>query len=120
MLIGTVIGLAIIYFITRKIFAVKTFDGSYNTGIKKLLANKWYVDELYEKIIIKPLNSLGKFFSKTFEGSVVDGLVNGVGKAVNYGSRQLRLLQSGHVGSYVLLMVVSMLLIFAWQFFIRK
>ena len=120
LLFATIIGLAIIYFITRKIFAVKTFDGAYNTGIKKVLANKWYVDELYEKIIIKPLNSLGKFFSKTFEGSVVDGLVNGVGKAVNYGSRQLRLLQSGHVGSYVLLMVVSMLLIFAWQFFVRK
>jgi len=47
-------------------------------------------------------------------------LVNGVGKLVNYGSRQLRLLQSGQVGSYVLLMVISMVLIFLLQFFLRK
>jgi NADH-quinone oxidoreductase subunit L len=39
---------------------------------------------------------------------------------VNYGSRQMRWLQSGQVGSYVLLMVISMLLFFVLQFFIRK
>ena len=78
------------------------------------------MDELYDSIIVRPLNKLGEFFDKVFEGSVVDWMVNGVGKAVNYSSRQLRLLQSGHVGSYVLLMVISMLLIFLWQFFIRK
>jgi NADH-quinone oxidoreductase subunit L len=89
-------------------------------GIGKVLENKWYVDELYEKIIVNPLNKLGVFFNSFFENKVVDGLVNGVGKAVNYGSRQLRLLQSGQVGSYVLLMVLSMLLIFVLQFFLRK
>jgi len=47
-------------------------------------------------------------------------MVNGVGRLVNYGSRQLRLLQSGQVGSYVLLMVVGMLLFFVFQFFLRK
>ena len=120
LLFATVIGLVIVFFVTRKFFAVKEYNETYNSGIKKVLANKWYVDELYEKIIIKPLNMLGNFFNKFFEGSVIDGMVNGVGKAVNYGSRQLRLLQSGHVGSYLLLMVVSMLLIFVWQFFIRK
>jgi NADH-quinone oxidoreductase subunit L len=63
---------------------------------------------------------LGDFFNKVFESQVVDWMVNGVGKAVNYSSRQLRLLQNGQVSVYVLLMVVSMLLIFLWQFFIRK
>ena len=89
------------------------------TGFGKVLANKWYVDELYEKIIVGPLNSLGLFFKNVFEGSVVDGMVNGVGRLVNYSSRQLRLLQSGQVGSYVLLMVVGMLLFFVFQFFLR-
>jgi NADH-quinone oxidoreductase subunit L len=51
---------------------------------------------------------------------VIDGIVNGVGRLVNYGSRQLRLLQSGQVGSYVLLMVLSILVVFVLQFFLRK
>lgn len=90
------------------------------TGFGKVLANKWYVDELYEKVIVNPLAKLGGFFNNIFEKLVVDGLVNGVGRLVSYGSRQLRLLQSGQVGSYVLLMVLSILLVFVIQFFLRK
>ena len=50
---------------------------------------------------------------------LIDGLVNGVGRFVNYSGRQLRLLQSGQVASYVLLMVLSMVVIFIIQFFLR-
>lgn len=89
-------------------------------GFAKVLENKWYVDELYEKIIVRPLQQFGGFLNNVFERMVIDGIVNGVGRAVNYSSRQLRLLQSGQVGSYVLLMVLSMLLIFVFQFFLRK
>ena len=90
------------------------------TGFGKILENKWYVDELYDAVIVKPLNALAGFLKSFVEKYVIDGLVNGVGRVVQYGSRQLRLLQSGQVGVYVLLMVLSMLLIFAIQFFIRK
>jgi len=90
------------------------------TGVGKVLENKWYVDEIYDKIIVKPLYKLAEFLNDVFEKQVVDGIVNGVGRLVNYGSRQLRLLQSGQVGSYVLLMVLGMLLIFVIQFFLRK
>ena len=40
---------------------------------------------------------------------MIDGAVNGVGKLVGYGSRQLRLLQSGQVGNYLLIMVMIMI-----------
>jgi NADH-quinone oxidoreductase subunit L len=89
-------------------------------GVGKFLANKWYVDELYETVIIRPLQKLGAFFNNVFESSIVDGIINGVGKLLNYSSRQLRLLQSGQVGNYVLLMVLGMLVIFVIQFFVRK
>jgi NADH-quinone oxidoreductase subunit L len=90
-----------------------------NTGLARVLENKWYVDELYEKIIVNPLHRVAGFFNQVFDRLVIDGLVNGVGRIVQYSSRQLRLLQSGQVGSYVLLMVLSMLLIFVIQFFLR-
>jgi NADH-quinone oxidoreductase subunit L len=88
------------------------------TGIGKVLANKWYVDELYEKIIVQPLQSLATFFNQVVEKNIIDGLVNGVGKAINYGSRQIRLLQSGLVGNYILLMVIGMLVLFIIQLFL--
>ncbi len=90
------------------------------SGFGKVLANKWYVDELYDKIIVQPLSSLGGFLKNIVERLVVDGIVNGIGRVINYSSRQLRLLQSGQVGSYVLLMVLSMVLFLVFQFFLRK
>ena len=87
-------------------------------GLAKWLANKWYVDELYHAVIISPLKSLSVFFNNIIEKKVIDGVVNGTGKAVNYGSRQLRYLQSGQVGAYVLLMVIGMLVLFIIQLFL--
>lgn len=88
------------------------------TGFGKVLANKWYVDELYETVISKPLNGVGYVFNRFVEKSGIDGLVNGVGKSVQWGGRQLRLLQSGQVGNYVLLMVLGILIFFVIALFI--
>jgi NADH-quinone oxidoreductase subunit L len=89
-------------------------------GFGAVLANKWYVDEFYNAIIVRPLNALGKFFNSVIEKWVIDWLVNGVGRLVQYGSRQLRLIQSGQVGGYVLLMVVGILVLFLVELFVKK
>jgi len=88
------------------------------TGLGKVLANKWYVDELYDAIIVKPINNLGKFLNNVVEKKGIDGFVNGIGKAVTYSSRQARLLQNGQVGIYVLLMVIGILILFIVQLFL--
>lgn len=98
----------------------KNYRHKEETGFGKVLENKWYVDELYEKIIVQPLHNFGGFLKNVIDTKVVDGLVNGAGRVINYGSRQLRLLQSGQVGIYVLLMIVGMVFFFVIQFFIRK
>ncbi|HVF81908.1 MAG TPA: NADH-quinone oxidoreductase subunit L [Flavisolibacter sp.] len=98
----------------------KRYSDEKETALTRTLENKWYVDELYNGIIVAPLNKLGAFVNRFIEKGTIDGLVNGVGKLVNYSSRQMRWLQSGQVGNYVLLMVVSMVLFFVLQFFLRK
>jgi len=119
MLMGLSTGLVIAMIIFAW-FKFRNYQSSEATGFGKVLENKWYVDELYKNAIVSPLNKVGSFLKTVIEKSVIDDLVNGVGRVVNYGSRQLRLLQSGQVGNYVLLMVVSMVIIFAIQFFLRK
>ena len=86
----------------------------------KVLENKWYVDELYHAAVVRPVKGLGNVLQTYFERLGIDWMVNGVGRLVQYGSRQMRWMQSGQVGSYVLLMVISMVLFFLFQFFIRK
>src|SRR5688572_29385489 len=115
-------GLSTALILTTILFAwsrFKNYQPKEEKGFGKILENKWYVDELYDKVIVNPLNRFAGFLNNIFERYIIDGLVNGVGKAVNYSSRQLRLLQSGQVGSYVLLMVLSILILLLYQFFIK-
>lgn len=90
------------------------------TGLGRVLENKWYVDEIYDTLVVKPLGSLSVFFNNVIDNRVIDGAVNGIGRLIKYGGRQFRWLQSGQIGSYILMMVLSMLLIFVVQFFLRK
>jgi len=75
---------------------------------------------LYDAIFVRPLNALARVLNNVVEKSVIDGIVNSVGRLVQYGSRQIRLLQSGQVGGYVLLMVISLVILFVVQLFLRK
>lgn len=94
-------------------------SGEPRTGIAKVLENKWYVDEIYDAIIVKPLGMLSRFFEEAIERSGIDRLVNGVGRGVKWGSQQARLLQSGQVGFYIFAMVIGMVLLFVIGFLLR-
>jgi len=89
------------------------------SGLGKILANKFYVDEFYDAVIVRPLKSFALFLNESVEKLAIDGIVNGIGKAIQYGSRQLRWLQSGQVAAYVLLMVISIIILFFVQFFVK-
>ena len=90
-----------------------------DNGFVKAIKNKFYIDEAYDMLFVKPYRSLGTFLNNVFDKKGIDGIVNGVGRSVNYGSRQLRLLQSGQVGSYLLLMVIGLLVLFIIQLFTK-
>jgi NADH-quinone oxidoreductase subunit L len=114
-------GLAVVLVLAAVFFAytkTKKADTGEATGFGKLLQNKWYVDELYESIIAKPLQKLSAMFNNVIEKRGIDGFVNGIGKSVHYGSRQIRLLQNGNVGTYILMMVIGIIVFFIVQLFI--
>jgi NADH-quinone oxidoreductase subunit L len=118
MLLGvsiTLILIAIAYAWNRFSKKPETKDA---TGLGNVLANKWYVDELYDAVVSKPLNALAVFANRFIEKNGIDAIVNGAGKTVQWGGRQLRLLQNGHVGTYVLFMVMGILLFIVLILFI--
>lgn len=105
---GSTIAIVIVVILAVRMYRRYQPQPAEETGISKVLQNKWYVDELYDALIVNPLNSLAGFLKNIVEKSGIDGVVNGAGRLVGYGSRQLRLLQSGQVGSYILVMVLAM------------
>ena len=78
------------------------------TGLAKVLSNKYYVDEAYELLIVKPFRMFSDFLYKIMDLKVVDGIVNGVAQVTTYASTQLRLLQTGTVSFYLFAMALGM------------
>ena len=89
-------------------------------GIASFFEQKWYFDEAYDNIIVKPLYHISSFSEKVIEKSGLDGIVNGIGKMIQLGSTRLRLLQSGLVGFYLFLIVIGIVLLFALQLLYNK
>ena len=94
----------------------KKADGEPQTALGKFFYNKWYIDELYNNVIINPLNQLAGFLKEVIEKNIIDGAVNGTGKIVQYSARKIRLIQSGQVGYYILFMVLSIIILFLCWF----
>ena len=109
--IGALIMIIVAYSINRKP------NFAENTGLAKVLENKWYVDELYDAIVVRPLQALSGVLDKFAEKRGIDGIVNGVGKTVRWGGDRLRLLQSGQVGFYIFIMVLGIVILFTLSFF---
>jgi NADH-quinone oxidoreductase subunit L len=73
----------------------------------ELAVNKWYFDEAIEFLIVRPALAIGRFANSTFERFVVDGLVSGTKETVAGASGIVRIVQSGFVRSYALLLIAG-------------
>ncbi|MFN8276081.1 MAG: NADH-quinone oxidoreductase subunit L [Chitinophagales bacterium] len=86
------------------------------TGFADLVYKKYKVDELYTACIVKPLLRLSDLAYDVLDKTVVDGLVHLTGRLSLQAGKQLRIIQSGNIGFYLLLMVVGMIAVFAYLF----
>jgi len=72
------------------------------------LFNKWYFDELYTKIGVKPSFSLGRFFWKKGDAATIDGLgPDGVSAMIVKAAAKARELQSGYIYHYAFAMLIG-------------
>jgi NADH-quinone oxidoreductase subunit L len=82
------------------------FQGTY-----QFLLNKWYIDELYEKIFVEPLRKMSVFLWRVVDEGVIDAAVNGVATGIGATSQRLRQVQTGLVANYALAIALGMVLL---------
>lgn len=112
--IGGLIGIGIAYVKYIKQSQVPPADSEI-TGIQKVLYNKYYVDEAYDFLFVKPLNAMSKFFRDTVE-TALSSLLYGVGKTANLIGTSGKTLQNGSVGFYLFAFVFGMACILIYLF----
>jgi len=92
---------------------VKGFFGE----MYQAMEHKFYVDEFYNKTIIRPFVWAGENLVLWFDQNIVDGIVNGVGNTVSAIGDVFRRLQSGLVQNYALIVSMGVVLILAYLIF---
>ena len=98
------------YFIYQKRDNLPVADAA-QTGLIKVIANKFYIDEIYDFLIVKPIGKLSKFLHYYVDIQAIDGIVNGTGKGVEGFGAFMRRLQNGNIEYYLLGMVVGILML---------
>jgi len=84
-------------------------------GLYAFLLNKWYFDELFDLIFVRPAKWLGRFLWKKGDGSVIDGGINGLALGiVPFVTRALGRWQSGYLFHYAFAMFIGLAAIITW------
>jgi NADH-quinone oxidoreductase subunit L len=80
------------------------------------LLNKWYVDEIYDWLFVRPARWLGGFLWRRGDGAVIDGGINGLALGiVPYLTRLAGRVQSGYMFHYAFAMVLGIVALVSWM-----
>jgi NADH-quinone oxidoreductase subunit L len=98
----------------RRPEAASGFVGHFR-GIHRFVANKWYFDELYDLIFVRPSLWLGRLFWKGGDEGTIDRFgPHGAAHAVGIGNKLTARLQSGYLYSYAFVMLVGLIAAATW------
>jgi NADH-quinone oxidoreductase subunit L len=84
-------------------------------GLYQFLLNKWYFDELYDFLFVRPAFALGRLFWKGGDGRIIDGLgPDGVAARVVDGAKLAMRLQTGYIYHYAFAMLIGVAAVVSW------
>jgi NADH-quinone oxidoreductase subunit L len=87
-------------------------------AIYQFLLNKWYFDELYDAMFVRPCFFLGRALWKSGDGVVIDGVgPNGIAAATLNLARRATRLQTGYLYHYAFTMLMGILILITWYLF---
>lgn len=88
------------------------------TKWKNTIYHKFYIDEIYDALIRKPIDYLSGIFHKIFDIQIFDNIVNGVSTFTRNAGSYARLIQNGNIGFYFIGMVIAVAVILIFTFLI--
>ena len=114
--LAAVVGIVLAYVLYMARKERPAEDETQRSAIDSLVYHKYYVDELYNNLIVKPIMSLSTGLYKFVENGILDPVANGVGRVTLAGGQLLRNVQTGSVETYLILMVLGIVLILGLNF----
>ena len=89
---------------------------AHHRGLYAFLLNKWYFDELYDFLFVRPAKRLGHFLWKTGDGTIIDGLgPDGISARVVDVTNRVVKLQTGYLYHYAFAMLIGVAALVTWM-----
>ncbi len=107
-------GVALAWFVYGRMPVRAASIGVARNPLHKLLLEKYYVDEIYDVLFVKPIYHLSLWLARVFDPRVIDAVVNGVATLVAGWARGLRRVQTGFVMNYALAVVLGAVAVVAY------
>jgi NADH-quinone oxidoreductase subunit L len=101
------------YFYKRNIEAAGNMRQRFS-GVHRLLYGKYFVDEIYGAVIVRPIVNLSLFLWKIFDVIIIDGLINGLATVIGDVSTGLRPVQTGNVRTYATIFLVGVIILIGY------
>jgi NADH-quinone oxidoreductase subunit L len=118
---ATVLMFFTVWFIVKNIYVNKkkqALPEEQYTGWEKLSAKKLYVDEIYNALVVKTIEGLGRG-GKMFDKGVLDRVVDFVGEGAEDSGRSMKRIQNGNVETYILIMSLAVGIILIVNFILQ-
>jgi NADH-quinone oxidoreductase subunit L len=82
---------------------------AYTGGLDRLLYHKWYVDELYDSLVVRPVYALSRGFNSVVDRGLIDGIVDGSGRLVQGVGLMFGRVQTGQLNTYAFMILVGVI-----------
>jgi NADH-quinone oxidoreductase subunit L len=113
--VAGIIGIAIAWWMYMKAKDLPHKLATWNQELYQLLLNKWYFDEIYDAILVRPMKRVGTTLWKVGDGKIIDGFgPDGISARVIDFARRATRLQSGYVYHYAFAMLLGLVAIVSW------
>ncbi len=117
-LVAGVVGILTAYLMYMLVPSIPNSIWSRTKAIYNLLLNKWYFDELYDSLFVRPSKKIGRFLWKSTDAVIIDGMPNGAATLSHTFARVTSFVQTGFIYHYAFAMLLGLLCMLTWILFI--
>ena len=102
---------AAVMVVGRRRYVPAAEDPGPRGALPRFVFNKWYFDELYDAVVVRPVVALSRWCWKVVDDVIIDGFVNSTGNFARLAGWATSLFQTGQVNMYAFVLTLGVLLV---------